>query len=134
MGMSQPSVRLVVVADHDPGARELMAMCFEREGYRVLRASDGLEALSLILDRRPALAVLDVRMRGLSGGELMEWRRERAKTRSMPVLLVNASAPPQRLARRRPEPHQFLAKPLPLAQRASPGRARRWRQRGEPRP
>jgi len=61
--------RLVLVAD-DEDILALLAFRLEREGYDVLAARDGGQALALARERRPAVAVLDVAMPRLDGYEV----------------------------------------------------------------
>jgi diguanylate cyclase (GGDEF)-like protein len=57
----------VLIADDDPDILGLLGFLLEKEGYEVLRALDGLEALRLADDRAPDLCVLDVSMPGADG-------------------------------------------------------------------
>ena len=56
----------IVVADDDPDIRRLVAEILRDEGYRVLTAADGQEALALVRARAPALVLLDLQMPRLS--------------------------------------------------------------------
>jgi diguanylate cyclase (GGDEF)-like protein len=58
---------VVLVADDDPDLLEFVATLLTRDGYTVLRASDGREALELARQRLPDLLVLDVSMPFLDG-------------------------------------------------------------------
>src|SRR5215208_1189379 len=62
----------VLVVDDDDSVREYMARVLEDQGYRVLLASNGLEALHLVARHSPAihLVVSDVLMPIMSGPEL----------------------------------------------------------------
>ena len=62
--------RLVLVADDDEDILALLAFRLEREGYDVLAARDGGQALALTRERRPAVAVFDVAMPRLDGYEV----------------------------------------------------------------
>ena len=63
--MSRP--RTILVADDDPSIREVIALTLEEEGYRVLTARNGAEALDLVTRERPDLVLLDMRMPVLDG-------------------------------------------------------------------
>ncbi len=69
-------VHLLLVEDDQLILRTL-ARGLREAGYRVSEAESAEEAMSLCADIRPDLAVLDVRMRGLSGLELGRWLAER---------------------------------------------------------
>jgi len=82
--------RLVLVADDDEDILALLAFRLEREGYDVLAARDGGQALALARERRPAVAVLDVAMPRLDGYEVT--RAIRAKGLATQVVLLTARA------------------------------------------
>jgi DNA-binding response OmpR family regulator len=83
---------LILVADDDDDILLLLSFHFERAGYEVVQARDGLEALEAARELRPALAVLDVMMPGLGGFDVTREIRADARTRSMPVVLLTARA------------------------------------------
>ena len=84
------SRQTVLVADDDPDIQNLVVLRLERSGYRVLRASDGQEALDLALSELPDLAVLDITMPKLDGCEVTRSLRAHAQTVAMPVILLTA--------------------------------------------
>ncbi|MEZ5099160.1 MAG: response regulator [Thermoleophilia bacterium] len=81
---------LVLVADDDADIRALVAFRLRKSGYDVLEAGNGSEALRLAKERRPALAVLDWMMPGLTGVEVVEHLRADPATAQVPVLLLTA--------------------------------------------
>lgn len=78
----------VLYADDEPRYRRLVGLFLEREGYEVLLAEDGDEALAL-LGKRPdtALAILDVMMPGKDGYEACRCIRSFS---DMPILMLTA--------------------------------------------
>ncbi len=99
----------IVVADDDPDIRRLVADILRDEGYRVLTAADGQEALALIRRRAPALVLLDLQMPLLTGWDVLE--RLRAEGIRAPVVFMTAA----HRARSEAERHAvagFLAKPF----------------------
>ncbi|MEU5049195.1 response regulator transcription factor [Streptomyces sp. NPDC021096] len=80
--------RTVLVVEDDPGVRSTLDQLLRFEGYRVLMASDGLEALGLLEQERPDLAVVDVVMPGLDGLGLCRMLRRRGDR--LPVLVLTA--------------------------------------------
>ncbi|WP_116209538.1 response regulator transcription factor [Streptomyces olivoreticuli] len=80
--------RTVMVVEDDPGVRSTLDQLLRFEGYRVLMASDGLEALGLLGQERPDLAVVDVVMPGLDGLGLCRMLRRRGDR--LPVLVLTA--------------------------------------------
>ncbi|GAA0345255.1 response regulator transcription factor [Streptomyces blastmyceticus] len=80
--------RTVLVVEDDPGVRSTLDQLLRFEGYRVLVACDGLEALGLLEQERPDLAVVDVVMPGLDGLGLCRMLRRRGDR--LPVLVLTA--------------------------------------------
>ncbi len=93
---SRPSV---LVADDDEDILSLVAVLLELDGYEVVKARSGDEALRLVLELGPALAVLDVSMPGLDGYEVTRALRRLAGTSSMPIILLTARAQQSDIAR-----------------------------------
>jgi two-component system nitrate/nitrite response regulator NarL len=60
----------ILISDGDKGFRSLVSGLFEQAGFRTTQASNGHDALSEARRKRPALAVLDVHLSGLSGYEV----------------------------------------------------------------
>ena len=67
---------LILVVDDEPVVRESLGKWFREEGYGVATAESATEALSLLAGRRFDLALLDIKMPGVSGMELQEKLRE----------------------------------------------------------
>lgn len=91
--------RVLVVADDDEDILTLVRFRLEQADYEVLTARDGEEALRLILERLPDLAILDVRMPKLTGLEVTRRLREHGPTSQMPVMLLSASVQQEDLQR-----------------------------------
>lgn len=81
-GPPAPPRRLLVV-DDDPEVRESLAAVLRAEGYQVLTAGSGNQALSLAADASPDLVLLDLNMPDQSGWDTFE-----RLTRDNPLLLV----------------------------------------------
>jgi DNA-binding response OmpR family regulator len=82
----------ILVADDDEDILSLVAFRLERSGCRVLKATDGEEALRLALEEVPDLAVLDVMMPKLDGHEVTRQIRANETTSRIPVILLTARA------------------------------------------
>jgi two-component system response regulator MprA len=78
----------ILVVDDEPAVRESLERSLRFEGYEVVAARDGFEALAHIDQRRPDAMVLDVLMPRLDGLETC--RRLRATGDPLPVLLLTA--------------------------------------------
>ena len=78
----------VLVVDDDPSMRNLLGKTLEKEGYRVIAAGDGVEALALARRHRPQAITLDVLMPHMDGwGALRELKAD-AGLRDIPVIMV----------------------------------------------
>ena len=88
--MSTTPVPRVLVADDDPDILSLVAYRLERSGYEVITATDGADALRLVLAHRPDLVVLDVMMPRIDGYGVTRAIRAHALTERTPVLLLTA--------------------------------------------
>ncbi|MFQ6112883.1 MAG: response regulator [bacterium] len=78
----------VLIVDNDKEFRDSLAKIFRKEGYRVIAASDGNEASELVDEKMFALIVLDLKMPGKSGLELL-WEIKQ-KTPKSQVIIVTA--------------------------------------------
>ncbi len=80
---------LVLVADDEPRITRLVALTLDRDGFRVVTATGGEEALRIADEAKPDIVLLDVRMPDIDGIEVMRRLREE---RPIPVILLTASA------------------------------------------
>lgn len=78
----------ILVVDDERNILDLAEMYLAKEGYRVLRAGDGQQALALIRQQRPDLVVLDIMLPELDGWEVC--RRLRGQGDSTPVIMLTA--------------------------------------------
>jgi CheY-like chemotaxis protein len=85
----------ILVVDDDPVIQKLLAVNFEMEGYHVVTASDGEEALDRVAGERPAVVVLDVMMPKVDGIEVLRRIKANPITANTPVLLLSAKAQAQ---------------------------------------
>jgi adenylate cyclase len=82
----------ILVVDDDPVIQKLLAVNFEMEGYRVVTAGDGEEALAQVAIERPDAVVLDVMMPKIDGIEVVRRMRADVAAATIPVLLLSARA------------------------------------------
>ena len=59
--------KIILVVDDEPYIIRTIQKTLEKEGYEVVTASDGCEALLKVKNMKPALVLLDINMPGLSG-------------------------------------------------------------------
>jgi len=104
---SPPARALVLVVDDEPAIRAVLTILLADEGYRVISAADGQEALDHLAHHRPDVIVSDIRMPRLHGLAMVE--RLRADGLATPVILVSSCSPHSNLPGVR-----FIAKPFDL--------------------
>ncbi|MBI1903686.1 MAG: response regulator, partial [Planctomycetia bacterium] len=75
MSDQNPPIDLLFV-DDDAEFRSVAARHFQRDGYNVQEASDGFQALELAQRRQFDLAIIDLRMPGMSGMKVLEQLRQ----------------------------------------------------------
>jgi DNA-binding response OmpR family regulator len=83
---------VVLVADDDDDILLLVTTRLRRDGYDVVAARNGIEALALAQQHKPAVAVLDVGMPGLDGIEVLAAIRGIDELRDTKVMLLTAKA------------------------------------------
>jgi PAS domain S-box-containing protein len=81
----------ILVADDTEANRYAVARHLRQAGYTVLEAGDGRVALALVAERSPDLLILDIRMPGLDGFEVVRRLRADTRTAHLPVLHISAS-------------------------------------------
>lgn len=80
----------ILVVDDVEGILDLFRRALSAEGYRVLTASDGQEALNIVKEGKPDLVILDIRMPHLDGMET--FRRLRKIDHNLIVIILTAYA------------------------------------------
>ncbi|MDA8097975.1 MAG: response regulator transcription factor [Clostridia bacterium] len=80
----------ILVVDDEKHIIELLKFGLEREGYQVLVAYDGSQALELISREAPDLVVLDVMLPEIDGFAVCRAIRGDARTREVPVIMLSA--------------------------------------------
>jgi two-component system KDP operon response regulator KdpE len=88
--------RRVLLVDDEPRIRESVRMNLEVEGFEVLEATDGVEALDAVRRLLPDLVVLDVMMPNLDGFETL---RELRRFSTVPVIMLTVKADERDVAR-----------------------------------
>ena len=101
----------VLLAEDDRALRRFLEVVLERAGYKVLPASDGLEAMKLALSTPVDIVVTDAMMPNLSGQEFCRFLRNSQTLSHLPIILLSA-------LERKDTKHtaeqadEFLAKPV----------------------
>jgi DNA-binding response OmpR family regulator len=77
----------ILVVDDEATIREVVSRYLERDGFRVLEAADGFEALDAIKEVQPDLIVLDLMLPGIDGLTLTQHLRQ---DRQVPIIMLTA--------------------------------------------
>ena len=88
-GIAHAPPRILIVDDRRHNA-ELLKVMLTPEGYQLLTASSGQEALGLLAEQQPDLILLDVMMPGMDGYEVAGKIKENPATRNIPVIMLTA--------------------------------------------
>ena len=81
--------RTILVVDDEPTLRETLAEALDADGFRVVTAADGREALAQFREHRPELVVLDLMLPELSGIEVCRIIRQES---GVPILMLTAKS------------------------------------------
>ena len=114
--MSGAKAKRVLVVDDEPGLREMLAANLELDGFEVVTAANGLEALRLLraLTVRPSLILLDLMMPVLDGYRFLEAQRADPELAQIPVAIITAGHGVDRVRLGTTTP--VVRKPIKLAQ------------------
>lgn len=80
----------ILVADDEPNQLELLTFNLVQADYEVLRAEDGQQALDMIEEHRPDLAIIDWMMPQMSGIDVCRTLRARSETKHLPIIILSA--------------------------------------------
>ena len=113
-GDADAQVPLVMVVDDSITVRRVTQRLLRREGYRVVLASDGLQALERLQEERPALVLSDIEMPRMDGFDLVRNIRADAALHGLPIVMITS-----RIAAKHREhamalgANHYLGKPYP---------------------
>ncbi len=101
----------ILVVDDEKGVRDSLQLVLEYEGYRILKASTGQEGLDKVEAGEPEVILLDVKMPGLDGLEVLE-RLKPAETGRVVVMISGHADISTAVEATRKGAFDFLEKPL----------------------
>lgn len=84
-GLTQTAARILVVEDDD-SILEAVAYNLRKQGYRCLKAQDGLQGLRLLKQEKPDLLILDLMLPSLDGWKLCEQIRREGY--DLPIIII----------------------------------------------
>ena len=80
----------ILIADDDADLRQLLRLMLSREGFDIIEAANGIDALARAYDSHPTLVLLDVMMPDIDGFEVCRQLRSDERTHRLPILFVSA--------------------------------------------
>ena len=89
----------IMVVEDDAALREIYSIRITAEGYEVVSASDGEEALAVAVRERPDLILADVMMPKISGFDMLDILRNTPETANIRVIMMTALSSEQDRAR-----------------------------------
>lgn len=89
---ASPVTREVLVVDDEADLVFTLALGLELAGYRVRSAASGEEALALIDEHEPDAIVLDIRLPGMNGWEVLDLLAQAQRFPRIPVVILSADA------------------------------------------
>jgi chemosensory pili system protein ChpA (sensor histidine kinase/response regulator) len=115
--VAAPAAPLVMVVDDSLTVRKITGRLLEREGYQVLTAKDGLDALAQIKDALPEVMLVDIEMPRMDGFDLARNLRGDPRTRGVPIIMISSrTADKHRSQAAELGVNVFLGKPYPEAE------------------
>jgi two-component system phosphate regulon response regulator PhoB len=90
--MASTEQPVVLLVEDEPAQREVLAYNLEAEGFRVVQAADGEEALMLVEETSPDLIVLDWMLPHVSGIEVCRQLKLSPDTRNIGIIMLSARA------------------------------------------
>ncbi len=81
---------LVMVVDDSLTVRKFTSRFLEREGFRVIAARDGVEALEMLDDEMPVVMLLDIEMPRMDGFEVARTVRSNSLMRDLPIIMITS--------------------------------------------
>jgi len=87
----QPTRKTILVVDDEPDSLTMISNYLSGEGYNIITATSGQEALRLAQSHRPFAITLDVIMPEMDGFEVLQHLKQTTETREIPVIMVSMS-------------------------------------------
>lgn len=80
----------ILLVEDDNSLREIYGVRLQAEGYQIVSASDGEQALAVAIKERPALIITDVMMPKISGFDMLDILRSTSETKDIKVIMMTA--------------------------------------------
>jgi chemosensory pili system protein ChpA (sensor histidine kinase/response regulator) len=111
--VAKPAAPVVMVVDDSLTVRKVAGRLLEREGYQVLMAKDGVDALEQIKDTVPDVMLVDIEMPRMDGFDLARHVRGDPRTNRVPIIIISSrTAEKHRTRAEQLGVNVFLGKPF----------------------
>jgi two-component system alkaline phosphatase synthesis response regulator PhoP len=84
------SNKTILIVDDEPELRELLSFTLSKEGYKVLTAADGQQALDIAFETIPDLILLDLMLPGIDGYDVCSAIKRNPSTKGVAIIMVSA--------------------------------------------
>ncbi|MHB1677250.1 MAG: hybrid sensor histidine kinase/response regulator [Sulfuriferula sp.] len=89
-GAAKPEKQIIMVVDDSLTVRKIASRMLTREGYEVITAKDGIDALQLLQNTFPDVMLLDIEMPRMDGFELTKIMRADHKMANIPIIMITS--------------------------------------------
>lgn len=83
-------MKKVLIVDDEVDVVEVVTVLLEHEGYQIMKAYDGKEALEIVDKETPDLIILDIMMPEIDGVEVCRRLRQREELKEVPIVMFSA--------------------------------------------
>lgn len=107
-------MKTIMVVDDEPDIVYLVSKMLEKEGYNVVKARNGDDALEKMKKTKPDLVLLDVMMPGMNGWEVSKKMKAHPEYKSIPIAMLTVKSSPDDMEKSFSYAHcdAHIAKPL----------------------
>lgn len=102
----------ILVAEDEADLREILKVTLEQEGYRAILASDGDEAIKKIEEKSFQMALIDMKMPGVNGKELVS--KIKQINPRVPIVIVTGSPDFKEEMSLKKQTYEYIYKPFKL--------------------
>jgi len=86
---SSPAPKVLIVDDEQPVV-ELVREFLEEDGYRFTEANNGMDAIDKAVSEKPAVIIMDMRLPGMNGYEIVGRLKHDIRTKDIPIIIMSA--------------------------------------------
>lgn len=85
-------MKKILVVDDEADIREIVRLYLSQEGYEIIEACNGQEAIMKTAEHKPDLIILDIMMPGINGFEVIKHLKEDPATHNIPIIILSVLA------------------------------------------